>query len=317
MSDVLAVLPRSMTPWQRAGWMVARNALLDGAAPLDRIAEDDARVVTAAAAAGGMPAGWELLRCGAGLARLSLGDLARRVPMRRDPFKGHRFFKSIILMAVRWYCRFPLSSRDVRDLLAERGVQVDATVYRWVQKFGPEIARRASRHRSWRGLNWHVDETYVRVNGRWCYLWRAVDQRGQFIDFRLTARRNLSAARAFFRRARDNARLYQPLSITTDKAWTYARIVAEMNRGRGADDMIEHITRRRHNNIIESDHAALKRLTTPMRGFRSLSSAKATLSGIEAIRTIKKHQYEAIDPGVAGGPDSWPASSLPPPEAAQ
>jgi IS6 family transposase len=97
----------------------------------------------------------------------------------RDPFKGHRFPRSIILTAVRWYCRFPLSYRDVRDLLAERGVEVDAaTVYRWVQKFGPEVSRRAFKHRSWRGLSWHVDETYVRVNGRWCYLWRAVDQRG-------------------------------------------------------------------------------------------------------------------------------------------
>ena len=221
--------------------------------------------------------------------------------MRGDPFRGHRFPRDVILLAVRWYCRYPLSYRDVRDLLAERGVEVDAaTIYRWVQKFGPEIARRALRHRSWRGLNWHVDETYVRVNGRWCYLWRAVDQRGQLIDFRLTARRNLSAARAFLRRARDSARLYQPLSITTDKAWSYARVIGEMNRGRDPDEMIEHITRRRHNNIIESDHAALKRLTNPMRGFRSLSSAKATLSGIEAVRTIKKHQYEAVEPGVAG-----------------
>ena len=221
--------------------------------------------------------------------------------MRRNPFRGHRYPKDVILLAVRWYCRFPLSYRDVRDLLAERGVEVDpATIFRWVQKFGPEIARRAYRHRSWRGLSWHVDETYVRVGGRWCYLWRAVDQRGQLVDFRLTARRNINAARAFLRQARETARLYQPLSITTDKAASYARIIAELNRGRGPDDRIQHITRRRHNNIIESDHAALKRLTKPMRGFRSLGTAKATLRGIEAIRTIRKQQYETVEPGVGG-----------------
>lgn len=75
---------------------------------------------------------------------------------------------------------------------------------------------------SWRGLQWHVDETYVRVNGRWCYLWRAVDQRGQLIDFRLTARRNANAARAFMRQASDTVRCYHPLTIITDKAHSYA-----------------------------------------------------------------------------------------------
>lgn len=164
----------------------------------------------------------------------------------------------------------------------------------------PDIARRAYRHRGWRGLSWHVDEMYVRVDGRWCYLWRAVDQRGQLIDFRLTARRNLNTARAFLRQAKEAARLYQPLSITTDKAASYAKVINELNRGRGPDDRIRHITRRRHNNIIESDHSALKRLTNPMRGFRRLNTAKATLKGIEAIRTIKKHQYETIEPGVEG-----------------
>ena len=85
----------------------------------------------------------------------------------RDPFKGHRFPREVILLAVRWYCRFPLSYQDVADLPAERGIVVDrATVFRCVQKFGPEIARRAHAHRGWRGLNWHVDETYVRVGGK-------------------------------------------------------------------------------------------------------------------------------------------------------
>lgn len=87
--------------------------------------------------------------------------------MRRYPFKGHRFPRGIILLAVRWYCRFPISYADVRDLLSERGIDVDgATVYRWVQKFGPAMAKRESSHRSWRGLNWHADETYIRIGGK-------------------------------------------------------------------------------------------------------------------------------------------------------
>lgn len=158
--------------------------------------------------------------------------------------------EGLILQAVRWYCRYPLSYRDVRDMLAERGITVDAaTVYRWVQKFGPEIRKRAyRRHRSWRGLTWHVDETYLRVNGRWCYLWRAVDQHGQLIDFRLTARRTANAARAFLRQARETVRIYQPLTIITDKAASYGKVIGEWNARLGPEDAIRQITRKRENN---------------------------------------------------------------------
>ncbi|MBD1202649.1 MAG: IS6 family transposase [Rhodobacteraceae bacterium] len=220
---------------------------------------------------------------------------------RRDPFRGHRFPKNVILLAVRWYCRYPLSYRDVRDMLAERGIMVDAaSIYRWVRKFGPEIRKRAlSRHRSCRGLTWHVDETYIRVSGRWCYLWRAVDQYGQLIDFRLTARRDAKAARAFLRQARETVRLYQPLTIITDKAPTYAKVIAEINDRLGPEDAIRHVTRKHLNNRIESDHAALKRLLRPMRGFRDLVSAKAMLKGIETFRAIRKAEFEGATKGGA------------------
>lgn len=217
-----------------------------------------------------------------------------------DPFRGHRFPRDVILLAVRWYCRYPLSLRDVRDLLVERGIAVDAaTIHRWVRKFGPEIAKRVATRKTWRGLTWHVDETYIRVNGQWRYLWRACDQHGNLIDFRLTTRRDAAAARAFFRRARGRARLNQPLCIITDRAHAYARVIGEINGRLGPDDVIRHITRKYLNNRIESDHAALKRLLTPMRGFRSLSSAKATLSGIEAIRAIRAGAVEGAQRGAA------------------
>lgn len=219
---------------------------------------------------------------------------------RRDPFKQHRFPRDVILLAVRWYCRYPLSYRDVRGLLAERGITADAaTIYRWVQKFGPEIRKRAyGAHRSWRGLQWHVDETYVRVNGRWCYLWRAVDQRGQLIDFRLTARRNANAARAFMRQASETARCYYHMTIVTDKAHSYAKVIEEMNFGNGPDERIRHVDRKYLNNRIEADHAALKQLLRPKRSFRKFTAAKNTLKGIETHRAIKKGHLANNEPGI-------------------
>jgi IS6 family transposase len=157
-----------------------------------------------------------------------------------------------------------------------------------------------TKHRTWPGTSWHVDETHLRVGGRWCHPWRAIDRKGQVVDFRLTARRDLKAARAFFRRAQDAARCFQPCAITTDKAHSYARIIREMNRHALPGEEIVHVTRKGANNRIESDHAALKKITTPMRGFRSLSSAKATLRGIEAVRAIRRGHVHPRTPGVTG-----------------
>ena len=215
--------------------------------------------------------------------------------MASNPFKRHRFPAETILLAVRWYCRYPLSYRDVRDLLSERGIDVDpATINRWVVKFGPEIAKRSYSRRCYRGLDWYVDETYVRVGGKWRYLWRAVDQHGQVIDFRLTAKRNVSAAGAFIKQAHETVRIYTPMSITTDKAPTYKRVIADINRYSFPGEEVIHVTRKGLNNRIESDHAALKRITDPEKGLSSLSTAKATLKGIEAIRMIKRGHV--IDP---------------------
>lgn len=114
---------------------------------------------------------------------------------RKSPFKHHRFPSEVTLCALRWYLRYPLSYQDVVDLLGERGITVDrSTVYRWVQKFGPELTKRAETHLRRASVDRHVDETCIRVGGKWRYLWRAVDANDQMIDFRLTAQRDAKAA---------------------------------------------------------------------------------------------------------------------------
>jgi transposase-like protein len=120
----------------------------------------------------------------------------------KPAFAGYRFPAEVIVVAIRWYLRYGPSYRDVEELLVERGVEVDhVTIYRWVQRFTPLLADAARFARHAPGSRWHVDETYIRVNGVWRYVYRAVDQYGQVIDALISARRDAEAARPFFRRA--------------------------------------------------------------------------------------------------------------------
>src|ERR1700681_701155 len=138
---------------------------------------------------------------------------------RRSAFAGFRSPPEIIVLAVRWYLRFGLSYRDVEELLAERGIEVDhVTVYRWVQRFTPLLVDAARPCRHTVGDRWYVDETYVKVAGRWRYVYRAIDQYGQIIDVYVSPRRDTRAARRFLAAALGSHG--QPAEIVTDRAWT-------------------------------------------------------------------------------------------------
>jgi hypothetical protein len=134
----------------------------------------------------------------------------------------------VITLAVRWYLRFGLSYRDVEELLAERGIEVDqVSIYRWVQRFAPEFAEAARARQHLIGDRWHVDETYVKVGGIWRYLFRAIDQFGQVIDVFLSPGRDAKAARRFFERAIDRTRI-SPVEVTTDRYRAYPRILDDL-----------------------------------------------------------------------------------------
>jgi transposase, IS6 family len=138
----------------------------------------------------------------------------------RSAFAGFRFPPEVITLAVRWYLRYSLSYRDVEELLAERGIEVDhVTVFRWVQRFTPLFADAGRPLRHAPGDRWFVDETYVKVAGRWRYLYRAVDQYGQVIDVMLAEQRDTAAARRFFTQALRYGPA--PVEVTTDKAGPY------------------------------------------------------------------------------------------------
>ncbi len=165
---------------------------------------------------------------------------------------------------MRWYLRYGLSYRDVEELLAERGIEVDhVTVYRWVQTFTPEFidAARPARHAT--GDRWFVDETYVKVAGRWTYLYRAVDQHGQVIDVLVSTRRDAAAARAFFTRALTLAAA-SPVEVTTDRAPVYPRVIDELApAARHVTRAVREQPRRSRSRPAQGPAAADARTETP------------------------------------------------------
>ena len=198
-------------------------------------------------------------------------------------FKGHRFERDIILLCVRWY---PLSYRNLAEMMEERGVEVDASnIYRWVQKFTPKLEA-AFRKRQKRpvGKSWRMDETYIKIKGHWRYLYRAVDKDGQTIDFLLTAHRDKKAALRFFKKAVRQHGL--PDKVTIDKSGANTAALEALIEETGVEIEIRQI--KYLNNLIEQDHRAIKRIVRPMLGFKSFRSARITLQGIELMHMIKK-----------------------------
>jgi transposase-like protein len=217
-------------------------------------------------------------------------------------FKGRQFEGEIVLWAVRWYCRYGVSYRDLEQMMTERGVAVDhTTIYRLVQAYAPELEKRLRwQWRRPRSLSWRVDETYVKVRGAWAYLYRALDKQGNTIDFYLSPTRTTAATKRFLGKALKGLKAWeQPEVINTDKAPTYGTAIAELK----AEGKCPRETRHRQvkylNNVIESDHGKLKQLIRPVRGFKSIPTAYATIKGFEVMRALRKGQAGAFN--ITGG----------------
>ena len=189
----------------------------------------------------------------------------------------------------------PVSCRDLERMLADRGVTVDhTTMSRWVRRFAPELEKQVRRHlRPCRGP-WHVDEAYVRADGHWRYLYRAVDGTGQTIGFRLSATRDKKAAKRSFRQAlgRDDTR--HPREIVPDRLKCYPGALREMKREGGLWRVTRHRRGRWLNNLVEQGHRRIKRRTGPMLGFQGFWTARRTLAGVEAVAMLAKGQVRGV-----------------------
>ncbi len=205
----------------------------------------------------------------------------------RKVIKRMHYPLEVMLTCVRWYVAYPLSLRHIEEMMAERGVFVDhATIHRWALKIVPAFVKVFRGRKRQVGKSWRMDETYIRVCGHWKYLYRAVDRDGDTVDFLLTARRDEAAARRFLARAID--RHGEPAKVTTDKSGANTAAIESYNADHEAD--IEMRQCKHLNNIVEQNHRAIKRITRPMLGFKSLRCARIMLAGIETMHMIRKGQ---------------------------
>ncbi len=205
-------------------------------------------------------------------------------------FKGAHFPKGIILMGIRWYLAYPLSTRHVEALMEERGVELDhATINRWVIKYSPQLEEAFHRRKRPVWTSWRMDETSIKVKGEWRYLYRAVDKHGKTIDFLLTEQRDEQAAKTFLTKAiRRHGGV--PEKITIDGSAANEAAIKTYNAEHGTIIEIRKI--KYLNNIVEQDHRAVKRVTRPMLGFKAFDAAQSTLTGIELMHMLRKGQLE-------------------------
>ncbi len=216
------------------------------------------------------------------------------------PFVRHRWPRDIIVTAVRWYLRYRLSAADVRDLLAERGVDVSArTVLYWVQKFAPLLARAGRRAAASLGVRWWCDETYVRVGGAWAYLYRAIDERGQVVDVVLRTHRDLASARAFFVLATYRRRS-APEEVITDKHPAYVRAIRDEAPGAVHTQSGLHRASGPDTKPIERSHVPTKDRLRPMRGLQSIRTGQRAIEGVELARAVQRGHVATPD-GLSAG----------------
>ena len=208
-------------------------------------------------------------------------------------FKGRHFPKDVILFAVFFYLRYPVSYHDLEEIMEERGVEVDhATLNRWVIEYSPLVAVEAQKRKAPTSCSWRLDETYLKVKGVWMYLYRAVDKFGKTLDFMLSERRDEAAATHFFKRTIENNGV--PEKVVIDKSGANLAGLENVNillMLLGFWPLIDIIQAKYLNNIIEQDRRFIKKITRPMKGFKSFHSASATLQGIEVAHMIRKKQF--------------------------
>jgi len=208
-------------------------------------------------------------------------------------FLGRHYPRFIILQCVRWYVSYALSYRNIEEMMKERGFDIDhATLNRWVLHYAPLLEEKSRKYKRPVHRSWRMDETYIKIKGKWHYLYRAVDKYGATVEFMVSKKRDAAAAKAFFRKAFCYNRL--PYRINIDKSGANKAALDHFNKPGIITEKRNFILSQAKylNNIVEQDHRHIKRITTPMGCFRKMHTAARTLAGIELMNMIKKKQLK-------------------------
>jgi len=216
----------------------------------------------------------------------------------KQPFKWKHFKGDIILWLVRWYGRYALSYRDLQEIAAERGLSLwRSTLCRWVQEYGPELERRVKRLLKKTSDSWKLDETYIKVKGKWMYLYRAIDKSGQTLDWMLSRNRNKQSAKRFFKKALGNRHVSTPRVINADKSPTFPPALEELQ----SDEEMPKGTKLRPvkylNNSMENDHKSTKSKSRYRQWYQSFTTAKNAISAMETMRMVQKGQIRFFPKG--------------------
>ncbi len=211
-----------------------------------------------------------------------------------EDFKWRHYQAEIIMLCVRWYLRYRLSYRDLKEMMAERGLTLDhTTIYRWVQYYGKEIHKRITKYLRSPNDSWRVDETYVKIKGTWHYLYRAVDSNGETIDFYLSKTRDRKAAKKFLKNMHELERTSEPRVVNVDRNPAYPAAFSELQLS-GLFKETDLRKSKYLNNIIEQDHRRVKWKNRHAMGYASFETAKQTMRGIEAMHMTFKGQIKGI-----------------------
>jgi transposase-like protein len=234
--------------------------------------------------------------------------MPRFVPT-EELFKGRHFDQEIVVLCVRWYLSFKLSFRDLVAMMGERSIGLaHTTILRWVQHYTPEFEKRWKRYGRAVGGSWRMDETYVKVRGEWVYLYRAVDKAGKTVDFDLSRKRDVNAAKAFLRKAMKGQRI--PAKVTLDAYAASHRAVTDLKATGELPKRVRVRTSKYLNNAIEQDHRRIKQRLRPMLGLKSFQTAAVVIGGIELAEKIKKRQFKLgnLVGRTATMPEIWQAA---------
>jgi len=220
--------------------------------------------------------------------------MCRRVCNERTgtPYNHVQYPTDLVLLVVLWRLRYKLSLRDLAEMFLTRGLSfTHETMREWETRFAPLLtAQLRAKRRGTASMKWHADETYVKVDGRWCYLYRAIDREGNLVEALLRETRDMGAAQRFFAQALGMVGR-APEQVTTDGHDAYPRAIREM-----LGEEVLHRTSRYKNNRIEQDHRSVKQRYYPMRGFGSFPSAARFCRAFEEQRQYFRAQGRLGEP---------------------